>query len=176
MGYSRLLKWLLALAAIIFVGWFVWPTRYRYDRIKMGQTELPVRIDRITSKAEGLYPDGWRFLGAKQETETAKELPREELSKVTGECSTWGSTSSYIDCELMNSSNWVIDSVRVEVVVKNADNSVARIREYDLTRDSHSSGKPLRTSRFFSELGFTFERGQTWSWSIVGAKGNSKNE
>jgi hypothetical protein len=49
-----------ACIVFVFLGIFVWPTRYRYDHIKEGSNTWPVRIDRFTGKAEALYRDyGW---------------------------------------------------------------------------------------------------------------------
>lgn len=50
-------------------AFFVWPTRYRYDHLKIGQNSFPVKIDRITGNTKVLYPTGW----------VAKEIGNEEL-------------------------------------------------------------------------------------------------
>lgn len=52
----RKLGVLLAVAALAALAYFVWPTPWRYDRIR----ELPVRIHRITGDAEMLTPSGWQ--------------------------------------------------------------------------------------------------------------------
>jgi hypothetical protein len=49
---------ILACVVLIFLGIFVWPTRYRYDHIKQGSNTVPVRIDRFTGKTEALYLEG----------------------------------------------------------------------------------------------------------------------
>jgi hypothetical protein len=49
--------WLCAAAAVIV---FVWPTRWRYDRITLEGDVVLVRVDRITGDADMLLPDeGW---------------------------------------------------------------------------------------------------------------------
>ena len=52
-----------AAAALIVValGWFVWPTPWRYDRLQYGANrEVMVRINRVTSEADALIPgEGW---------------------------------------------------------------------------------------------------------------------
>lgn len=47
-----------ACVVLVFLGIFVWPTRYRYDHIKQGSMTLPIRIDRFTGRAEALYLEG----------------------------------------------------------------------------------------------------------------------
>src|ERR1035437_9155802 len=50
---------LLALAVIAGLAYYVWPTRYRYDHLKLGQNEFPVRTDRLSGDTEVFYPSGW---------------------------------------------------------------------------------------------------------------------
>ncbi len=48
---------LMLLAAFVL---FVWPTRWRYDHMTVGQDTYPVRIDRLSGHADVLLPgDGW---------------------------------------------------------------------------------------------------------------------
>jgi len=55
---------------VVLFALFVWPTRYRYERIRYGWGErhnydLPVRINRITGNAGILYPTGqWEMYRA----------------------------------------------------------------------------------------------------------------
>jgi len=57
----RFVTILILIAAIPFAI-YVWPTKYAYDRIKVGESEFPVRIHRLTGDAEQLTPAGWRPL------------------------------------------------------------------------------------------------------------------
>ena len=53
---------LLALAAA-FLYW-VWPTPYRHDHVTVEDGTYPVRIHRVTGRAEMLTPeDGWWPMG-----------------------------------------------------------------------------------------------------------------
>ncbi|MGH9705133.1 MAG: GGDEF domain-containing protein [Candidatus Acidiferrales bacterium] len=54
---------LTVVLAVALFAWFIWPTRYRYDHIKMGSYTFPVRIDRLSGRTEALYPGGWRVMG-----------------------------------------------------------------------------------------------------------------
>jgi hypothetical protein len=49
------------LVGIVLFGWLVWPTRYRYDRLRLSAgMELPVRINRFSGRAEVLIINrGW---------------------------------------------------------------------------------------------------------------------
>ena len=55
---------------IIVIGFFIWPTLYRYDKFK----SIIVRINRITGKVEALIPgegwDSWMTSGITQSNQT----------------------------------------------------------------------------------------------------------
>ena len=51
---------IIGLVVLALFAIYVWPTRYSYDHMRMGQRELVVRIDRFSGVTEILYPDGWR--------------------------------------------------------------------------------------------------------------------
>jgi hypothetical protein len=62
---------LVAIVIIIF-GWLVWPTPYRYTSMSYEGATFPIRIHRITGKAERLTPArGWLPTGP-----TPKEINR----------------------------------------------------------------------------------------------------
>ena len=51
---------LFALFLLVALVLFVWPTRWRYDHMTVGQDTYPVRIDRFSGHADILLPgDGW---------------------------------------------------------------------------------------------------------------------
>jgi len=54
---------LLMLLAVAFLYW-VWPTPWRYDHVTDQDGTYPVRIHRVTGRAEMLTPeDGWWPMG-----------------------------------------------------------------------------------------------------------------
>ena len=53
---------LILIAAVPFAI-YVWPTKYAYNRIKLGESDFPIRIHRVTGHAEQLTPAGWQPLG-----------------------------------------------------------------------------------------------------------------
>jgi hypothetical protein len=47
-------------AVLLFVV-FVWPTRYRYERVKFGQMETVAKFDRLSWNVWLFYPStGWK--------------------------------------------------------------------------------------------------------------------
>src|SRR5262245_65764269 len=57
---------IIILVAAVPFAIFVWPTKYAYDHLKVGESDFPVRIHRVTSDADYLTPTGWRPLKAAQ--------------------------------------------------------------------------------------------------------------
>lgn len=51
------------LIAAVFAVW-VWPTPYRYDKLLMGEREVPIRSHRFKDTVEYMTPAGeWRLMG-----------------------------------------------------------------------------------------------------------------
>jgi hypothetical protein len=56
----RILRVLFVTALLAAFAMFVWPTRWRYDHMTVGDDTYPVRIDRISGHADILLPgEGW---------------------------------------------------------------------------------------------------------------------
>jgi hypothetical protein len=55
---APLLITVLILLFCLFVA-FVWPTRYRYDRIRLGREDRLIREDRLTGVTAVFSPDSW---------------------------------------------------------------------------------------------------------------------
>ncbi len=53
----------IGLVAVLLYGW---PTLYRYDHIETRAGSLPVRIHRITGRAEMLTLKGWKALNEEE--------------------------------------------------------------------------------------------------------------
>src|SRR5262245_1582146 len=73
-GLTKLCIVLILIAAIPFAI-FVWPTKYAYDRLKLGEADFPVRIHRLTGDAEQLTPVGWRPLKQGQTDSFGRPAP-----------------------------------------------------------------------------------------------------
>jgi hypothetical protein len=54
MNISKNMKIVISIAVVLFVL-FVWPTPYRYDKLKSGTTEHMYRTNRITGTTTYLY-------------------------------------------------------------------------------------------------------------------------
>ena len=64
---QRFITILILVAAVPFAI-YVWPTKYAYYQIKLGDSQSLVRLQRLTGEAEFLTQAGWRPLkqGASQ--------------------------------------------------------------------------------------------------------------
>jgi hypothetical protein len=50
---------------LIGYGFLVWPTPYRFDHLKQGNSDVPVRTNRFTGQSDALSSGGWIPLGAR---------------------------------------------------------------------------------------------------------------
>lgn len=178
-GVSRRGALVFVALACVFVfcglfGWFVWPTKYRYDRLRIEGSELPVRIHRVTGEADYLSPigDGW----IKNEKPTAVTAPPAavDLGKLTPYQLT-GKAGIFLDdisVDLYNSTAHTVQQITVQIEVKNLDGNVAIFRQYNLTGQC----PPLTSSTFRGRLGFTPASNQKWSWTIVNARGHKSKQ
>jgi hypothetical protein len=61
----------IALLSLVVLGLFacyVWPTFYRYDHFQFHEVTFPVRIHRVTGRAEMLSPQaGWYEMKEKED-------------------------------------------------------------------------------------------------------------
>src|SRR3972149_1322923 len=95
-------EFLTLLLLTLLVGIFVWPTRFRYDRLKSGDSEFPVRIDRLTGRAEYFAPRrGW-IRDDLESFQPSQELPPADLSKLN--CNASIRPPGLFECELYNGS------------------------------------------------------------------------
>jgi len=60
-GFTKFCITLILIAAVPFAI-YVWPTKYAYDRLKLGDSDFPIRIHRVTGDADYLTTAGWRPL------------------------------------------------------------------------------------------------------------------
>jgi hypothetical protein len=109
--------------------------------------------------------------------QTPPQLPASELAKVEGMASV---ALGDLTCTLDNQSGWVIFKLAILVTVKNADGTIA------LTRILSNPDNGLEVSVMPPQRGNGLERlfcngplgaplgpGQTWTWSIAGARGRA---
>ena len=154
---ARRVAVILILVSIAF-GWLIWPTRYRYDRMN----NIPVRIDRLSGRAEGLSRIGWYPLEASESKSEA--LPMAKLALLDGRCSI-NFSIYWINCSFYNGSDWNVD--RITIYLNALDVSGAQIsRKYELA----GSGSSLGSSEFRAQLGFAMSSAR-WSWGLVSATG-----
>jgi hypothetical protein len=169
---KSLLPTLLALAAITGLACYVWPTRYRYDHLKIGPNEYPIRTDRLSGETEIFYPTGW----IKREPHLSQpdvELPPWEVAalQTTGQME-----FDSVKVQVYNGSKSQVSEISVSISIFDAKhNPVISNRVYRLTPSYSSSDlSPQSSGEFTARTGFDFEPTQTWEFSVVGAKGRTE--
>lgn len=137
---------LLALVLTAAFLWFVWPTRYRYEHLKDGISEAPVRIDRLTGRAEGLTAtSGWVPLGKKPvEYAHLKELEPSELQRLEARCSV---DNPFIECSVYNALSCTLEEVTITFLPPYPPRSLR------LTRKPYEHGDPLQVTKFTASFG-----------------------
>lgn len=158
-----------ALLGLLPFAWLVWPTLYRYEYEKIGPLERPLRINRLTGETEYFSGSTWHKATA---TPTPLPLPSDELNRLQ----TSGSFMSYgyIKLELYNGSTWTITSITAFVTVRNASGGVVLSRSYAFTQlDSIGTLRcePHTVKSVRAAAGHTFQKGETWSFSLSSAEG-----
>jgi hypothetical protein len=155
------------LCAVIAFGWFVWPSRYRYDHMSIRGTMLPVRIDRLSGKTEVLRLDGWNDISPRGGEESA-ELPASELARlqISG---TYG--YECVNLALYNGSGWRVRELTAGIGVRDRTGKELFFRDY-LFRSS-SDCSPLTSGAFSANTGhhLAVDAGQTWYFTVKRAGG-----
>lgn len=155
----------------------VWPTRYKYDHLKIREADYPVRIDRFTGKAEILYPSGW----STSKTSERQQLPEEQMAKLKGDATL--SSSGLMELQIYNGTQWTVSEITVLVTLEGSPSS-SPIEDFDhqITDNNRITSRPYRlvaefgveplsSGRFRADLGFRLMPGQTWTFKIANAKG-----
>ncbi|MHB1157760.1 MAG: hypothetical protein ACYC26_13115 [Phycisphaerales bacterium] len=179
MKYAYLLiATLLSVIILLVLGYFVWPTPYRYDHINLHGTVRPVRQSRFSGEAEILYLSGWRLAGNNDSKSIQSvELPVDEVAKLSGNAEFVGES---LYCHIYNGSAYQINEVVVHITVRNPidlldprpeDSKTLVSRDYRLTNAYPT--KSLTTGLFNQDVGFSPVQGQVWTWAVQSAKGTS---
>lgn len=175
---SVVTKWIAvptAAALLIAFGLFVWPTPYRPDRIQLKDgVSLPVRINRVTGKAEALYPDGWRSMPAidKSHPESLKSMLAPDRGGINLSQLRW-SSSSYIQGPVYNPTNYTLRELVIRVEVYDKKNGKKRL-ERDYRETTYINARTAGNIIF--NAGFSLEPGQSWNIHVVDAKGTPEVE
>ena len=169
------MKKILLIASLIFIGlllfgYFVYPTRYRYDHIKIGQNDLPMRTDRVTGKTEVFMMTGWIDQSPKPGKPEIQLAPW-DIAKITG---TAAFSTQYFDFQAYNGTPFVLSEVTIAITVFDEDHkAIISGRQFRL--HSTVSLDPKSSGTFIADLRFSIDpRYQTWEYSIAGAKGHQE--
>ena len=196
---SKKIAFLALLVSALLLGIFVWPTRYRYDRLKRGDNEFPLRIDRITGRGEiFVLGIGWSSF-VDDPKEPTQELRPDDLARLEVKASI--TPAGYIECEVYNGSVWTVDELGVDVTVdvndvkfkelendpewkaslkklgmsqEDAIQKLRKVRSRPIVRKyvlfkSSGTSEPMHVSTWSADLGLKLETWETWSWKIVRA-------
>jgi len=167
-----------ALALIVFCA-FVWPTRYRYESAKTGESQLTIRVDRFSDKTWLLLPGaGWV---ATHQKRTAQQLPT--VDGIKGRCSLDG-YSGMVNCDIGNETDYALESLTVDFStsggkIQSTTTSdgktifVPASCRADLqgTVEPHTMGTMSITPPCAHDL-----KPNEWSWSIVKAWGSKSSD
>ena len=146
----------------------VWPTRYRYNHIKIEANDFPIRIDRFTGKTEIFRLSGWRDPDEQNRPKPELEIIQaQDLSKLDGR----GEVTSNGDfnLNLYNGSNRTIAEITVLVTVNDSKGIQVLSRQYRL-QPKYSNAEPLSSNLFQTQLGFSIGSDQSWNFTIVAGK------
>jgi hypothetical protein len=102
------------LAIIIIISFFVWPTMYKYDHIKLGDGTYPNRVNRFSGNTEVLVASGWKEMGNNYSSSKEQELPTNEKKKIDGrgQFKDIFGREQYIG-EIYNGTTWTLTKVRL---------------------------------------------------------------
>lgn len=153
----------IVLAVLAVLAVFVWPSRYKYDHMKLGGSDFPVRIERLTGKTEILRNSGWE-----RSPGESLAFPNGEVAKLVDKESM--TLSGEIKVEVYNGSSWQLSEITVLVTVLDDDQKNQILsRTYRLTPEWEIS--PQRDGKFHAFLGVEMIQGQSFTFKITGAKG-----
>jgi hypothetical protein len=169
----NLIPFLVAVIVLGCLAFFVWPTRYRYDHLKIGQNEFPVRTDRLSGATEIFYPSGWAKRDPYVSVHDIELDPRDVATlQTTGEMH-FGS----VKIQVYNGSKYKISEISVSIsIFDSKHNPVISNRVYRLTPSYPllSNLSPQTSGEFSARTGLDFQSSETWEFAVVGAKGQSE--
>lgn len=154
-------------ATVLVAGFTFSPTIYRYDRLGgRGGVSVPIRINRLTGRAERYPWDGGDPSASSEATSTAEAetLPDTERTKIEGsaELDRWG----FFSGTLYNGSHWTVERIIFRVVAKDVSGRVRWDRKFD----ERIMLPPLTTETFQVNATSMGENGSC-EWSVEAAYG-----
>lgn len=139
---------------------FIWPGRYRYDALKLGDNSYPVRTNRFTSKSEIFTGTEWRANPAESSEQPKAEsrpLSAEEIGKISG---TAEAPMGTMYLNLYNGSTKRITSMTVSVTGRDAKGLELWTRKYNATAYINPMSSGIVTFSFTQDSRMTrFEWG-----------------
>ena len=170
---SKVIPYCLLVICLAAFSFYVWPTPFRYDHLKLDKDTYPVRINRFTGSTEVFSPSGWAIIASEDAASTPNliELSKEDISKLEGTAKI--TSYGYIECDIYNGTTYTLDEIIIQYTIRQ-DDQVILSRLYDTFLDQHNSGDPLAVSKFKAKLGQVPIKGQDWTWKVSSAKGKNR--
>lgn len=164
---SAFLGW----AAFIALASYVWLTPYRYDHVKIGNDNLPLRINRLNGKTEFFTTRGWRSSDNESQARS-HDLSSTEIAKIMGQANI--TSYGYVEFDAYNGTDQVITGITITITVSDAQKNQVLSRAYRLWPKDGILLNPQSTAIFTAALGFNLEPAQTWQFYVSGAKGRTE--
>jgi len=112
------------LAVVALLAVFVWPTRYRYESLKMGTNTVTIRADRFSDNTWMLAGGGW-ISTKKPTSEALPESLFANLSRST--CSMGFMYLDDLSCDISNETDLSISSVMIEISWKDGGKEPCKV-------------------------------------------------
>ena len=115
MRATNLIITIIICVTLLIIGFFFWPTPYRYDLVKSGFATYPLRIHRLTGNVEVFFYKAGKWIPLKRKEPKIKKIPEKELSKITGVVLL---ENGYLKGKLYNGTNWTVTKIVLAVKAK----------------------------------------------------------
>ena len=133
----------------IICGILFYPTLYKYEKIRVGQSEIVVKIHRLTGNTEYFLGGEWRLAGqqkeATAETDTNLVNPEEKLpDSAMRRLKAKGGFSfpDLFSVDIYNGNEtWVVSKVIIQITIRNEDGKIRSRNKYE----EETRIKPLQT-------------------------------
>ena len=103
----------LFMAILVLLASTVWPTLYRYEKVSIGPSTFPIRVNRFTGFTEVFRGIRWEPQEGSGRHVRTDPVPTDQLAKLTGNAglTSWGTFSG----KVYNGSDWVVRELVVSV-------------------------------------------------------------
>lgn len=127
----KLILTCIAIAVLLMFAILLWTLRYRYDKISIRGSSLPIRTNRLTGRTQMYDPFTMNWISS-DSSGRPEALPTSELSKVSYETRQFGDTRHIL---VHNDSSWNITKVGIAVQVRRPGGKVRQNKRHQILID-----------------------------------------